>query len=92
MSFEAKVAIFYVSLMLLLLGVVLYLGSCKNTPTNTPTNTGWVISNDLTPNNKQITTNIITDPSGQKFLIVSNNRGMTLIPYKEITPTPLKPE
>jgi hypothetical protein len=51
MSFEAKLITFYVSL-ILLLGVVLYLGSCKNTPTNTPTNTGWVISNDLTVQSK----------------------------------------
>ena len=47
-----------------------------------PQKSGWSITEDLTPDTRDITTKILTDPNGQKFLIIKNN-GVAIIPYKK---------
>lgn len=53
--------------------------SASKTLNQYPVQYGWAITDDLT-RSSPMTTRILIDPHGQKFLIVS---GVGIIPYKE---------
>jgi len=75
-----------------LLLATLFLTSCQSQAEidgktdNTPK---WSLTNDLTPTDPNMTTKILTDPSGQKFLIVKGG-GIAIIPYKDNSPFALE--
>lgn len=44
--------------------------------------TGWSVTDDQTPSSR-FTTQVLTDPYGQKFLVVRNGHNVAIISYKE---------
>lgn len=52
----------------------------------------WNTTQDLTRSNPSVTTYIITDPQGQKFLVFTRSSAISVIPYKELTLTPESPK
>jgi hypothetical protein len=75
----------------LLLALSIFLVGCTETPESAktkadyPVQNGWALTSDLTPSDANVTTKILIDPQGQKFLIVIRS-GVAVIPYKEIEP------
>ena len=79
---------------LLLLPLLLILSACNGevngeaeaavTKSKFPVAPGWALTGDLTPQDGSVTTKILIDPQGQKFLIVGRSSGTAVIPYKEI--------
>ena len=53
--------------------------SSNKTMNQYPVQNGWAVTDDLTRSGP-ITTRILIDPHGQKFLVIS---GIGVIPYKE---------
>lgn len=45
--------------------------------------TGWSATSDLTPTSSRLTTQVLTDPYGQKFLVVRAGSGVAITSYKE---------
>lgn len=41
----------------------------------------WNVSSDLTPSSSKLTVYMLTDLTGQQFLVVISGRGMTTTPY-----------
>jgi hypothetical protein len=54
----------------------------NKTASEYPVANGWALTSDLTPSSGTVTTYILIDPHGQKFLIVRGS-GIAIIPYKE---------
>jgi hypothetical protein len=43
----------------------------------------WRVSDDMVPGARGISVYVISDPNGQKFLVVTNGRGTSMVPYVE---------
>jgi uncharacterized protein YhfF len=82
---------------LLLLPLLLLLTACDGdaeataTKSKYPIPPGWALTSDLTPQSGNMTTQILIDPQGQKFLIVRGG-GISVTPYKEIKETKVEKE
>ena len=73
-----------------LLLATLLLASCQSQAEidgNIESTPKWTLSKDLTSKDHNITTKILTNPSGQQFLIIrGGSGGIAIIPYKDNSP------
>jgi hypothetical protein len=77
-------------ILVIALGVLGGMAIAKHKKEADPSIPKWSITSDLTTESS-VTTNILVDPKGQKFLIVRRG-GIAIIPYKEVEQTAIKPE
>ena len=54
----------------------------NKTASQYPVANGWALTSDLTPSCGNVSTYILIDPHGQKFLVVRSG-SVSVIPYKE---------
>jgi hypothetical protein len=76
-----------------LLLATLFLTSCQSQAEidgNTDNTPKWSLTDDLTPRDRYLSTRILTDPSGQKFLIVKSGNGLVMMHYKDNSPFALE--
>jgi hypothetical protein len=88
MQFKYEVIIVSVAIVALLcLSIYLLIGySPKNKKLTEikKDDSGWNVTSDITPNTMAFYTYILTDPKGQKFLVIKSSRtGVSIIPYTE---------
>lgn len=66
----------------ILIFAALVFAGCDEYQSNPTGPTGWSATSDLTPSSR-LTTQVLTDPYGQKFLVVRAGSGVAITSYKE---------